>query len=373
MAMFGQLRNEFFKYRKRKSRSLDGSVSGVSYNRFRRSSRPVVGWQPSHGPIDQQELYNCRQSHSYHPWLNSPNIDWSEYEPYEGDEDYRVRQTSDSKMFRPFVELPEQVSNVPTYESVLPINQFLLKHMQEIYDLQRDVLADLADDESRELQIEDTLCDLLPIPADEVPVEELPDSLTLREVLHDLQSCLPEDHSDIVNLRTALRRVGEFEMHHVPEPVTSGPIEDLTAAYEHDPVQEAEQIFNQQMQEFDKAFELPEVMDMDDHSPDIHGYQQAEFDMMLEQTVPDASLMDQGSLEQIAEQAETEMMPDAIPGDMDMIHEEVDQAIDQLSEQLTPDYDPLMEETWEMQQYLFDPQYMPHYMMPGPIPFGLGI
>ena len=101
---------------------------------------------------------------------------------------------------------------------------------------------------------------------------------------------------------------------------------------------------------------------------------------------PDDFLMVSHSLEQIVRQSDPlpdqeqtfigqDMIPEMDGNVMGMIQDEINQAMDQLSEPAMPQepeqqaYDPLMEDPWEMQKYMFDPlmqQFNP-FMQPGPL------
>ena len=83
MSMPRSMRNELFKYRRCRRKSIDGYVAGVRYNSYRRSRRHVSGLPyvprgPSH-----HDLYNWGLPREYHPSLNSPSVDWAGYNSYD--------------------------------------------------------------------------------------------------------------------------------------------------------------------------------------------------------------------------------------------------------------------------------------------------
>ena len=221
--------------------------------------------------------------------------------------------------------------------------------------------------------------------------ENLPDFSDVVHALGQLHEVLPADHPDIVNLRQAMH----FMLDH---PETLPQLEDFGVfgesklgqgdPYENDPIEEAEQVFDQQMQSVEQMFEVPGFMSMNDQIPDTFEQQQSQLEMMMEEFQQDDPFQQQG-LEEIVEHAdifnalEQQLEPEMMPGEsmLDMPHalpeldgsalayDEIHQAINQLSEpgpsQLQ--YGPAMEE-----QYMFDPLQQPihPYMVLGPMPFG---
>jgi hypothetical protein len=84
MSLFRPVRDELFKYRKRKKKPIDGSVPGIPYARYRKSRRYVSGlpYVPR-GPKNNHNPYNWGIPGGYHPRLNAPSVDWTEYDSYE--------------------------------------------------------------------------------------------------------------------------------------------------------------------------------------------------------------------------------------------------------------------------------------------------
>ena len=78
------LNAELSKYRKRKKISLDGSVPGAPYASFSRSRKHVSG-MPSlpTRPSYHHDIYMSSTPQAYHPSLNAPAIQETEYDAYE--------------------------------------------------------------------------------------------------------------------------------------------------------------------------------------------------------------------------------------------------------------------------------------------------
>lgn len=398
--MFGQLRNEFFKYRKRKRKSLDGSVPGANYNHFRRPTTRPLGSAYRGGGSYHQKLYLGDLPSEYHPNINAPAVQGFDYETMEA-WDLPVNRTTPDIQRPHSLDLSEMPPHLfPTAEDDLNLEeQFLMDIGVRPRPQEGPIPVEL--DEIRHLLdgVQGTIHGNEATEADADPrIARITDALSV------LEDVLPEDHPDVVNLKTALQVLGGQSS----DALSLNGSESVFDFPEHDPVAEAQRIFDQQMQEFDKAFELPAFMQTENQSSDGFDEQQALLDQMLELTLSGMPFMEQDGLEQIVEQAdpyggmeqplmEPEMMPGDVPSDMGMseampsvdgydmgmIHDEINQAIDQASGQPMPQgpmpeqpmaaYDPLLDDPWEMRRYMFDPymqQLMNPYMMPGPMQFG---
>jgi len=395
--MYGHMRNGFFKYRKRKKRSLDGSVPGAEYSHFHRSTTQPLGSAPRSVPY-HHNLYLGDLPSEYHPDINSPAVQSFDYE-IAGHSDIPILGTTPEVERPPSFDPPEDPPlPFSAVEDDLAIEEQFLMNMgarprpqEGPVPVEMDEIRHLLDGARGTIHGDDPLeADIDPRIAD------------ITEALSMLEDVLPEDHPDIVNLKAALEVLGE----HGPATALSDGTDSAFDPIESDPIAEAQQIFDQQMLELDKGFELPAFMDMEGHLIDGFDEQQAALEHMLEHDQAEVSFMEQDGLEQFVGQAdpfspsdqpfmETEMMPGENPAgmgmtdvmpqadgyDMGMVHEEINQAINQVSGQTMPqgpmpeqpanhDFDPLEEDPWGMQRYMFDPQYMPNYMMPGPMPFG---
>ena len=258
---------------------------------------------------------------------------------------------------------------------------------------------------------------------DELEVRPLPGLSDITDVLNQLETVLPEDHPDIINLINAADTLtgGQFsavrQAPQVPEPLSV--VED---PYAIDPHEEAEQFFNQQMQILDKSFDLPvsepteieapdrfedqtiesEMIPIETQAQDMLEYQAIDPEMAFEDSLPHEPLMEQETLEGIVQQEDpfavavpgfseqdvmpNEMLPDMgmhgamaepVGYDANMAADEINQAIDHVTGQampqemetepdpFQPQYDPFM-----AAEYMFDPRYIPGYMVPGSMPFG---
>ena len=400
MAVFGQLRNEFFKYRKRKRKSLDGSVPGANYNHFRRPTTRPLG-APYRGGAYHQKSYLGDLPSEYHPNINAPAVQGFDYEKMET-WDLPVNGTTLDMQRPTSLDLSEMPPHLfPTAEDDLNLEEQFLMNMG-IRPRPQEGPIPVELDEIRHL-LDGVRGTIHGNEATEGDVD--PRIARITDALSVLEDVLPEDHPDIINLRTALQILGGQVSD---APLLEG-AESASGLLEHDPVAEAQQIFDQQMQELNQAFELPAFMQTEDQSSDGFDEQQALLDQMLELTQSGIPFMEQDSLEQIVEQAdpyggpqqplmEPEMMPGDVPSnmgmsadlpneggyDLGMIHDEINQAIDQVSgqpiqqgpmpEQPTNHaFDPMEEDPWELQRYMYDPymqQLMNPYMTLGPMGFG---
>ena len=162
--------------------------------------------------------------------------------------------------------------------------------------------------------------------------------------------------------------------------------------YERDPYEETGQAFDRQLQLVEEQFGGHEITPLEAQSQDMFENQDIQPEMMHGEIQPDDPFMEGQTLEEIIQQEspfetsgpefmEQEMMldemllgmgmlgamPEPAEYDAGMVADEINQAIDQAIEPdpFQPQYDPFM-----APQYMFDPQYMPGYMVQGPMPFG---
>ena len=395
MGLLRPAREMLSRYRKRSKRSFDGSVA-----RFRRPTTPELGsYRPSGGI--HHDLYNNDTPREYHPRLNQPAVQSTEYEPYDGWGTQHAMRSTDPRLFRNLDHTNEE-TRPPTYEHTAAMGEFFLRDMQEKYEAQREDLGATVspDGIQQEPHIDDIGSDLESI-ARTPNEEERSHFFDMVDALGHLRTVLPEDHPDIVNLRTSVHHMLERAESWIPSD-DFGP-QDWQSnlgtgdPYENDDLEEAQQVFEEQLQAIEQTLESPELIPMDYQLPDIFDNPQAgldsqpaEFDMIHDEFQPDDPFMEQQSLEEIVEHAdpfdvaeqmfmEPEMMAGETSMDMgmsemddlqiDMAHDEIDQAIDQLSEPdpLQMPYDQSM-----VPEYMLDPemQYMMQYMTPGAMPMG---
>ena len=391
MSMFGQLRNDSFKYRKRKKRSLDGSIPGAEYNHFRQPTTRPLGSAYRSGAY-HQKLYLGDLPSEYHPHITAPAVQGRDYEPMRT-WDFPVNSTTSAIRGPPSLDLSEMpphlfpiVEDDWTFEERFFTSAGVSSRPQEgPVPIELDEIRHLLDG------VRDAIDGDEPGEVDTVPrIADITDALGV------LENVLPEDHPDIVNLKTALQIIeGQgFETSAADEPQSADDI------LEQDPVAQAQQVFDEQMQEFAQGFELPDFM-----APTVDAFdaQQHALDQMLQAAEPDMAFTEADTLEQTVGQMdlydspeqeflEPEIMPQGEPADMDMgpvpamdgyafdtAYDEIEQAIDHVSGHSMSE-NPMLEQPadqtlepedpWQMQQYMYDPymqQLMNPYMMPGPM------
>ena len=415
MSMLRPMRDELFKYRRRKRIPMDGSVPGTPYTGYRKSRRYVSGLSyVPRGPNHHHNLYNWGVPREYHPSLNAPAAQSDKYWPNENWESHMIPRSTDPKLFRPFPELPPTEENI-TYEKSKTKGEFFLKLLEVMYrpfeegqeipssiDIWREHFRD------DELDMYD-----LYMPNSEMTTEtaaELTPEDKVRKfvdvigALGHLQTVFPEDHPDIVNLRAAWHDISN-------DPETISELESIVGdvgpsklgtgdPYAIDPFEEAEQLFEQQMQSVESAFDEPMLDPAEPYIPDMFDEQP---EMMFEQ-LPEEAFPEAESLERIVEQEdpfiapapafmEQDMMPDGMMADMSMSGampeltvfdidpaiDEINQAIDEVSQQPMQEEEPDPFQSqyapYMMGQNMFDQmQYMANpFAMPDPYgPMGLG-
>jgi hypothetical protein len=104
------MRDELFRYRKRKKVSLDGSIAGAPYNSFRRSRRHVSGMPHRSGsPGYHHGSYTPGNPRGYRPSLNAPSVDWDEYDSYKPAEMHHVPAKNNTRTPHSFGSDNQQV------------------------------------------------------------------------------------------------------------------------------------------------------------------------------------------------------------------------------------------------------------------------
>jgi hypothetical protein len=109
-------------------------------------------------------------------------------------------------------------------------------------------------------------------PAVDVPnTVDLPSLEDLTGALFQLRQVFPEDHPDVLRLSTLVHELSYNAPISQPEGFNAG-VESygkgvIPDPFEFDPFQEAEQIFDQQMQLLDRSFELPGFETIGDQAP----------------------------------------------------------------------------------------------------------
>lgn len=403
--MRGPLRYELTKYRKGKRRPLSGVVPGIPYNSFGSSRRPVSGLPHlPRRPSYSHDSYNWALPRDYHPSLNAPAVQADEYDPYEPLEAHHFPRPNnprlphglnDSNQEMPIpISLPEDDSTqteqfltamgkMDEIEQVVPEGPFL--------NINEQNLSEPAPIESQ-------------LPVEKRSIDELPSLEDLKDAFIQLSDVLPDDHPDLVNVRTAMRKVRDHQisLSEMNETDATG-FYPIDAEMENDPPQldphqEAEQFFNQQMELLEKSFDEPATEPIEVEASDLFENNAFEPALMPDGTLPDTPFVEEQTLEQIVQEEspfeapapefmEQDIMPDemlpdvgmpyAMPEpagyDTAMIADEINQAIDDVSQQpmpqemepdsFQPQYDPYMmgQDMFDQMQYMADP-----FAMPGP-------
>ena len=417
MSMFRPMRDELFKYRKRKKRSIDGSMPRVPYTSYRRSRRYVSGlpYRPR-GPV-HHDLYNWATPREYHPDINAPAAQSEEYWPDKDWGSHVVPHSTNSKLFRPFPELPVPEEHI-TYEKSKAAGEFFLKAIETIYQSLEEgqevpSLADIWREHFRDdgPHMADFYEPMTEMPSETAEESALDDVMrrfiNIAGALGHLQTVFPEDHPDITNLRDALHEI-------LDDPQAMSKLESLADEigpsilgtgdpYENDPFEEAEQLFDEQMQSVEIAFNEPMFETPETHSSDIF---EEQSEIMFEQ-LPKEAFPETDNLEQIVQREDSFVasapafaeqdpmlagmmddmgMPSDIPGltvfDIDPAIDEINQAMDKVTQQAIPEEmepdpfqpqdDPYMMGLYEM-QYMANPfgtpgSYEPMGPLPGPMP-----
>ena len=248
----------------------------------------------------------------------------------------------------------------------------------------------------------------------EVLPPEHHDIINLRAAMHNIlddpetMSKLESLAGDDIHSKLGEGNPYEIDMFGEPEPTFGEPQSNgpFVEEYALEEIVQQEGPFEAPAPEFIQAERLPD-MGMPDAMPEPieYGAGMVENHLMGPETVHGdsparESFMEHQILEEIIQQEgpfavpapefmEQDMMPNEMAANMGMsgtmpqpanydagmVADEINQAIDQVAEQpmpqqsgpdpFQPQYDPFM-----APQYMFDPQYMPGYMMQGPTPFG---
>ena len=119
MALFGFLRGEISRYRKRKQLSIDGTVAGLEHNEWRGVyDKPALRPSRSSGPPAPAQLYD--------PAPGDPQFPGSHYQPYEWEN--HIHPTPQLRV--PPRETPE-IERPPDYNDSLMTDDLLQETMQE--------------------------------------------------------------------------------------------------------------------------------------------------------------------------------------------------------------------------------------------------
>lgn len=410
MSMLRAMRDELFRYRKRRKSSIDGSMPGVPYASYRRSRRYVSGSpygprQPAH----DHDLYNWGVPREYHPNMNAPSVDWTEYDPYEPFDIGHISKPDNPRPPRGFKNSNQEIPKLPPSSDDLPLIEQFLMAMGKRNEIEQMVLEEPTFN-IHEKTSEAPDLDSIPLPVELRGIDELPDLQDLVKAFGCLSGVLPDDHPDLVNVRTAMRRVrdhkialSEMNETHAMDVYPAG-IEMENDPFQFDPFQEAEEFFNKQMEFLERSFDDQAIGPVGIQAPDLFESEVLESDVMPDETVPEESFMEERTLEQIVQEdpftapapafAGQGMMPGEMMDDMGMpsdiqgligydagsIADEINQAMDEAAQGLTPQEDeldpfqPLSDPYmmgFDQMQYMANPFGMPDPYGPmGPGPMG---
>ncbi len=390
MSMLRPMRDELFKYRKRRRRSIDGSVPGAPYVGYSRSRRPVSGVpHQSRGPGYHHDLYMWGSPGEYRPSLNAPAVQETEYDPYEPSDLHRIPRPNKPRLPHDMDDTDQDVPIPSSFpQDDLTLTERFLAAMGARSEIEQAILeGPRVNINEQNLSGSATTEPQLPVQCRSI--DQLPSLEDLKDAFLTLVDVLPDDHPDLVNVRTAMRKVRD---HHI----TLSDIEDLENSSDPlqcDPIQEAEQSFDQQMALLERAFDGPAIQSLEDvleaqtMEPamildELGGAGNAPFEQGLEEIVEQDDPLEASSPEFMEQDVlPAGDMPGAMAGqfgyDADMAAHEINQAIDQVSGQpadmepdpFAPQYDPYIAQMFDEQiQYMADPFMMPGMGPMGPMP-----
>jgi hypothetical protein len=349
MSHHGPLRNEFFKYRKRKQISLDGSVSGVEYGEFHRPSTPSLGSTAVRGGAYEHRMYMGRHPEEYRPNINAPAVQNFDYETGESFDIPTINKTPDARR-----NLSEHLPEIPgnlfltvrddlTLEEQFLMNMGVRPRPQEgPVEMSLEEISPLIDGVRGNIHIDDI--------AEVDTVRRLSD---IRDALRQLKGVLPEDHPDIINLRNAAHIMsGKVVLPELLDAETAAP--DIASAQPYNINQVLDAI---------NSYQLP--IGVDDVLS-AHDIQSKSAEVMNEDVIAQDV-----SLEQIVENesAVGQLQPDFSP-DINVAITEINNAVNQIIDAPIPQPEPFqMEEApYLIAQRMFDQQmlFMDNpCMMPG--------
>ena len=235
MSHLRPLRDELFKYRKRKKRSIDGTTPGVPYQRYRRFTTIQPGNRPSRSGHRQQEDYLGDIPIRYRPNMFSSAVNWSDYQPDHDDFTHSLRTPQPHHPLDS--SLPENPMPVASLDELSITEQFLMKmgvrprpqeesipvEFEEIRHLLDGVRVPLhslgsnVESGSRQaIPLTDGIQGRIHVPENEQN-HLLPDLEHITEALDILQDRLPEDHPDIMNLKQAHKQLAWKQIEEIKQ------------------------------------------------------------------------------------------------------------------------------------------------------------
>jgi hypothetical protein len=415
MSSLQPLRDELFRHRKHKQRSLDGSVPGLPYVHYRQLTTPPLGSaRPQSQGGYQDDLYNGGMPREYHPNLNAPAV---QADGYMADADEESHWVGPSRQERPFRPIPERMPVEPRfdYEESKAVNEFLLTAMEVLYRQSAEgeevsTLADLWQEHSAKaagLSLGPAMDTSQPAgvdPSFENGSKRFPSFADLALALHHLRTVLPEDHPDIIRLQAAAHEMLQhLELLPQPEDFGVSPTASRLGTgnpYEVGPIGPQEQGMvshpEHRLSEPQDVSSVPQTLDDLLTAPEFDVDILPATEMMRGPTSgldailgPVDGYPELGTLDHIMEQdlfgtlpmeaLEEAMGPDlgmydSLPQDMYGMtpEQEINQAIDQAAGRMAPEFDPYMmaQQIFDQQmQFMANPFLMPGMgPMPGPAP-----
>lgn len=302
MSMLRPMRNDLFKYRKRKSRSIDGSVAGAPYARYSRSRRPVSGLpHGSRRPGYHHDLYMWGSPREYRPSLNAPAVQSQEYLTNENWDSHMVRHSADPRLSRPLPELPVAEEET-SYSEFKTASEFFLRVMEIQYKpleegqkipTSVDIWGELFGPFEEDILNAEIKAKAIP---ESTPEDVVREFIDIAGALDHLQTVFPPEHPDITSLKTALDDILDDPEARSKLESIAGDLESSNLGtddpYANDPFEAAEQCPDEQMEVINKAFERPPMSLAADAGPGENRALSGDY-------IFDESLIDQGGFEQV--------------------------------------------------------------------------
>ena len=402
MAIPRSLRNELSKYRRGRKA---GFGPGGPHGHFSKSRRYVSGmpYGPRRVGYDHN-LYSWGDPREYHPNPNAPAAQSHDYRPSENWESHMISHSTPPEQFRPFPELPTGDERIP-HEEFKSRSEFFLRLM-EVHYTPFERSGDIPN--SAEVWPKHFGHDEYGMPAEAETNLSADDKvrrfMDVTGALGHLQKALPNDHPDVVNLRTAFQdlwddpeltsRLESIAGEETPSKLGTGD------PYAIDSLEEAGQHFDQQIQSVERVFDspMPEAVEsavpamFEEVSPEAGGLERIVAQEDLFGTPPAESLEQHTMLSEMAADIampgvvpEQDAMPEEMRAqsstagpmpelsvfDIDPAVDEINQAIDEVThgampqepepDPFQPEYDPYMmdKDMLEQMQYMANPFAMP--------------
>jgi hypothetical protein len=193
MAIFG---------RSRKGKGFDGSVPGISYNKFRSSLTPPLGSANVIGY--HHDLYMHGNPREYRPNINAPSIDWNDYETYEPlNANHSLHKGTE-------VQFHAREINPGNFDLAIPQDELTITER----------LLQAMGKRNAEKCISNTVSEMgNNNSVGFVNSDDTPNVVNLVSAITQLSKVFPQDHPDIINLRKAFS-----EMINAPFETLAGDI-----------------------------------------------------------------------------------------------------------------------------------------------------